>query len=721
MIMGNLHQDYLSGLLCIVFTGCIILCGRQATAQRFARTSIPAFDSLSFRIINPYQGAFRNKSLLSLNGGYTGYHYNYRSNIDTPYAEQDIAQHNITGQLQVTAAGVLPFRIKYWVRKSNSAIFRDIADVQVVFEGGTFRNSAQAAIKEQLLKLAAGLKDTLTEKLLELKRAGLAQVSRLLGAFTPQSLIEAQEILVVPDISFDPRLPDSANRRRADSVRQKAAWLLKTYADTKARYDAIKQDVDSLQHKYEENVKKIARYRQMVNGSWKEVTSIREWKYKLKEYELEGTTIPYKHAWISGVRNFSLGRSVADHSELTAKNISINGISFAYQSWYYLAVLAGTVNYRFRDFAVNRSNRSPQYMYLVRGGVGKLEDNHLILSYYSGRKQLFIPGANSNGLLTVSGITAEMQLRLNPHIWLTTEIARSASAGLRTDPSSSSGKFDLSDKTRRAIAARIYAYLPLTGTRLEGFYKHTGANFQSFSNFQTNAVVESWYIKAEQPVFKRMIRLAAAVRKNEFSNPFLVQSYRSNTIFKSITATVRVRRWPLLTAGYQPMSQLTVLNGQVAENRFQALTATLYYQYKIKDLPIASTAMLNRFYNTGADTGFVYYNASSFYLAQNFFFKAFTANVAVSITRNPSYSMQVLEGAIQPYIPRLGTVTLGVKIHNYNAILTRMGGYVNANVRIGKADMMNMGFESGYLPGFRQGLTRNTMASVQYTKYFKPR
>src|SRR5690606_1382549 len=133
--------------------------------------------------------------------------------------------------------------------------------------------------------------------------------------------------------------------------------------------------------------------------------------------------------------------------------------------------------------------------------------------------------------------------------------------------------------------------------RIEAKYKQTGPNYQSFSSFQTNSALKSWYIKADQYFLRNMIRISAAARSNDFSNPFVIQKYQSNTIFKSFNVAFRKRKWPSVSAGYMPMSQLTVIDDQIAENRFQSLNANLYHYYLVGNTKTASTAMFNKFYN----------------------------------------------------------------------------------------------------------------------------
>lgn len=683
------------------------------------KQSLPPKDSLIFDINHPFKKLLYTKPLLKITGGYVSYQFNYRSAIDTPYVEKDIAQHHITGNLFLTVAGHLPVRVTWWSRQSNSRVFRDITDVQASFDGAAFQHQLQSSLRQRLLAMAPSLKDSLTEKLYHLKKLQLSGLKeQLQGSFSPQSLVEANETLRVPRITWQPGVADSVNSRRADSLKKAAALLLDLYAKTKGEYDRLEKQVDSLKTEYEQNLRKIQQFKQLVTGKWEELIASREWKEKLQEYGMSNVEVPAKYRWLLGLRQFSVGRSVTNYSELTVKNTSVNGLNFEYNSWYYLAVAAGVVDYRYRDFVVNGANKKPQYLYLVRAGIGRLEKNYFILSAFRGEKQLFPSNGARLSSITVTGFSAEAKMQVNRTTYVIAEVAKSLAPDFRNNPSQGNTKFSLSDRSNQAYALKLYAYLPSTGTRLEGYYKHTGANFQSFSSFQTNAALESWSFKANQDFFKRRLRLSAAVRKNEFTNPFLPQDYKSNTVFKSLTATFKMRKWPVITVGYQPMSQLTALDSQVVENRFQVLNASAYHIYKINNLRTASTVVLNKFYNTNSDTGFVYYNATNVFWAQQFFFKAFTAQVAVSWTQNSGYRLAVMDEGIQLNLAKLGSVGFGVKINSLNDEVIKTGGYVNASLRVYKQDVITLSYEQGYLPGFNKGLIRNEMGTVQFVKSF---
>lgn len=681
--------------------------------------SSPRDSALRVDVSDPFRNLLHTRPALHISGGYTGYQFNYRSVIDTPYAEKDIFQHQLMGQLNMTVAGNFPLHINYRLRQSNSEFFRNTADVQVAFSGAEFRNNLQQSLRNRLLATASQLKDPGLEKLYGLKQKDLAGLDRVIRTrFNGQALIEANEVLKVPKMTWTFDLPDSVNLKREDSLKKEARQFLDQYVATKRTYDSIARQVDSLKKLYTSNLNKINRYRQFINGKWDELQSARQWRNKLHEYGIDSVEIPARYRWLLGIRNVSLGRSSVNYSELTAKNISVNGINVEYNSWYYLALTAGMVNYRFRDFVVNGERKQPQYLYMLRAGIGRLEKNYFILSGFRGQKQLFRTNAAGGSTIPVTGVSAESRWALNRNTWLTAEVASSMVPDYRNSGTGNDNKSSLSDKNNRAIALHVYSWVPVTASRIEAFYKKTGANYQSFSSNTSNTAMESWYIKAEQNLFKRKLRLTGALRKNEFTNPFIVQNYTSNSLFKSLTAAVRIRKLPTVTIGYQPMSQYTRAGDQVIENRFQTLNATLYHYYNVKQLRMATTGMLNKFYNNQSDTGYLYYNATNSYIAQQFIFSSFSAQVGASYTKNGNYTLQVLDGSIQPTIPKLGTVTLGIRINNLNHSLVRAGGYMNLNMKLFKSDRLYISYEHGYLPGNYGQLARNEMGMVQFIKTF---
>jgi len=659
---------------------------------------------------------------VGVRGGSISYQFNYWQNIDTPYFERNVAQHNLLGKLNFFVAGSLPFTFSYWVRRSNSSLYSDITDVQLSFNASELGNQVQSALRGRLLGIANNLRDSLSEQLLGIKIKKLAEAQQWLKhPMQMQRLIECNEILNVPQITYEPGLPDSVNARRTDSLQRLARLFLDLYNKSAGEIGKIQREVDSLEEVVKKSLAKVKQFRDMIQSRGFANETLGEWKNQMKEFGMGQLQIPAKYKWLMGIRQFSLGRSLVNHSELTAKNISVNGINFEYNSWYYLAVTAGMVDYRFRDFITSPFKKKPQFLFLGRVGIGRLDGTHFIASIYRGEKQLF-SGTNAGGsipTITVSGLSFETKWRITKTSWLSAEVAESITEDFRNNPPQPIQKFDFSNQSNKAWAFRLFSLQPKLGLRIDGMYKYTGANFHSFNSYQTSSALKAWYIKAEQSFWKKQIRINAALRSNDYFNPLIQQQYSSNTIFKTLTATLRRKKWPVLTIGYQPMSQLTKIGNQVLENRFQTLTASAYYLYKVDKRQAATTIVYNQFYNSIADSGYIYFNAINVNAYQNFFFKHFNANAGLSFTKNSSYELVLLDGSVQRNFARIGHLGFGVKINNYNRSLTKVGGYVQAGLRIARQDILSLQFERGWLPGMSKGLVQNDLGSIQFTKTFR--
>jgi hypothetical protein len=665
--------------------------------------------------------AFKNKPSFTFNGGVVNYNLFYRANIDTPYQEKDIVQHTANGYLGFTVAGSFPVKLSWLARKSNSVYFRDIYDVKAEFDAGAFRTGLVTGFRQQLLSAIDHYKDSLADKLYALKLTELNDLHRQLdNPFTLQKLVEMNEVIRIPALTYDASLPDSIARKQSDSVRQVAQQFMDMYQQRKEQLEKLRSTVDSLQEKMYVNARRVAQLKDAINGHYQDWASLKKLKANIREVTGEQVTIPAKYQWLMGVRQMGVGRNQLNYSELSAKNISLNGVNFEYNSWYYFAVSAGLVDYRFRDFTLKSLKKTPQYLYLLRLGIGQLEKNYFIFSFFQGQKQLYPTYNTDKGIqpITVTGLTAEAKWQINKTSYVVTEVGQSASPNLRQNPSSENKFWDFSDATNKAFAVKLYSYLPRSNSRIEAQYKFTGANYQSFTSFQTNSAHASWYVKAEQNFFKRKLKISASLRSNEFSNPFIVQAYKSNTIFKSVQAVFRKRNWPTLSLGYMPASQYVKLDNLLLESRFQTLNASVNHIYKLGLSRAATTVVFNKFYNTTSDSGFTYFNAVNFILSQNFFFTGFNATLGIMNTTNSIYRLNVLDGGVQLPVRDLFTIGVGGKVNNLNNETLKIGYYASAQVKLFKRDVLSIAYEKGYLTGSGNKLVRNDFLNIGFSKFF---
>ncbi len=655
---------------------------------------------------------FESGQFVKLNGGAITYNYNYRSNVDTPFAEKNLQQHNSYGNISLSVAG-LPFNINYLVRRSNSDYFQDINDVQVQFDAMQFRSNLLGKYNQLLQKSIDIQQDSLANfnlnKYLDSYR-GLN--SWLNDPFTLQKLSEYKELMAVPQISYTPGLPDSVNQKKAAEVSASADAFVKQYYTRKKEAGLLKHAIDSVKQSYKIITDAFDKEKKRINA----FTSQRGNNIR---YNGSDSIIPAKYRWLFNIKKFGLGRNQLNYSELTSKNMSLTGVNFEYNSWYYAAFAAGTVDYRFRDFAVNSTRRIPQYMTLVRLGIGQLAGSHLITSFYRGRKQLYAISGGIKGLsaIDISGLSLEGKWRFSQNHFIVVEGAQSVAPDFRTDPVTN-GKFSFKDKSNKALSVKYHLYVPKTFSRLEGAYKFTGANFQSFSSFQTNAEIISWSIKADQYILKRKIKVALAVKKNEFSNPYLTQAYSNNTIFKSIQLTYRHRKHPVISAGYAPISQVTVVDSQLIENMFYTLNASVSHNYKIGIRKASSSFIYNKFFNNQKDTSFLYYQAENFFFSQSISFSSYVMNLSVSHSNNPSFKLSVIDAGIIFNAFKNGAIGFGVKVNEFSEANTKTGLYGSIRLNIRRLGSLAMQYNNGFIPGRNSQLVSNEIMNVAFTRSF---
>jgi hypothetical protein len=192
-------------------------------------------------------------------------------------------------------------------------------------------------------------------------------------------------------------------------------------------------------------------------------------------------------------------------------------------------------------------------------------------------------------------------------------------------------------------------------------------------------------------------------------------------VFKSIGLTFHKRAWPTLSAAYMPMSQLTMVGSQLEESRFQTFNGSISHFYKLGQRQAATNIVYTKFFNSSADTGFIYYNSANLYLSQSIFFRDFTATVALSHSESTGYRYDVLEGNVDVPLTKSASLGMGVKLNRLNQSLTGVGGFTRVNMIISPRDKLYIQAEKGYLPGSGTAarLVPNVIGTIQYMRIFK--
>jgi hypothetical protein len=743
-----------------------LLAGVQATyAQMQRSTTIPSADGHSYIVVFPrgIQQSSGNvsylltpdtglltpphphaqpyiapaaKPWLTVHGNVM-YDFYYQSGVDTPYQQKDIYQHTVQTYLDITVKDQYPVRVGFTTSKGNSTLFRDITGVNLQYTNRDFKNML-------LDKLQRYYETQLTERSKELQQqkavldAKIKQVNELSSWLSSpaqlQRLVEARERALYPHpkdttLHLDslPVLPDlNTAMRWKGSLQLPETPHADTSNNIEAEYTAKTKQLDSLQQQLSAL---DAAYRKNLNtqqgvdpmSKLMNTHSNKEFSDQLGTMSLPDSVLPKGYKNMLAIRSFGIGRTMADYSELTAKGISINGLQAEYNPSYYVAIATGVIDYRFRDYILNNGSQPKQYLNLVRFGEGMKEGNHLYFTYYFGQKQLYnlnTSDSTANQNNHIMGMSLEGRWQLAKTTFLTGEVAKSSLPYYQQEDGK--GLFKFGDHSNEAYSVSATSVIPRSGTKLNANYKVMGASFQSFSLYTTGSAQTAWSVRVDQPFFKQQLLLSASVRKNDYTSQYQQADYGSNTVFKSLQATLRIKKWPVLTLGYFPSSQLTKLSdNSYLENVFYTLVGSLSHYYKYKSITMNTTLSYTRFYNRQTDSSFVYFNTKNILLNHAMFFGRLTVQGTASAALNSDYALYGADGNAMYKFNRWLDAGGGLKYSLQTVYDIRQLGYTgNLRLNIPKLGQIELMADKGFIPGAEKKLVSNNTGRITYTKIF---
>ena len=650
---------------------------------------------------------------LHVDGASVNYQYNYRSGMDTPIVEKSIGQHLISGTMDLTIAKSIPIRVYYFERQSNSSYFKDFRDVKIELNTYQYQRLKQNAFRGHLATIAQKLIDPFTKYARDASLKSFEDSKSWLNySNNRKKLIDAKELVMASDML------DSIPGVNRDSILQSAKSFIALYEKVKHQNEVYHDLYDSLDHAYVLAKKRIQQFNQLSNGNLGDAKNREDIEKFAKQHGIYDKELSRMSDRLFAIRTFAIGRTMPNQSNLTLKNTNVKGIDFAYnKNNLILAVAAGSIDFRIRDFVYNGQRRLPQYVYSVKTGYGRLEGNNLVVTYYEGKKQLYT-GMGISSSQPIKGVSISTQFLLGKNLRFGAEVAQSAAQSAYV-PSAGKPVFDMKDKNSSAYFFQVKGYFPNTGTRFDGFYQHMGINFQSFTNYRVNAASDSWAVKGEQNLWKRQIQIVAALKKNDYSNPLVLQRYEANTIFKNLSVSFRRRHWPSITLGYMPSSQLTIVDSMVYESHYQVLNASSTYQYKIGTAASTTSVAVNRFFNHAQDTGFLYYNSTNLFFSQSLKFLFFSTVLNATHTDNGIYKLDIWDEGIYFNLFKPALIGFGVKVFHLNVEpSSEVGYYLNGRWDLKRMGQVNFWLERSYLPNMSHGLNKNELYNIGYTKYF---
>lgn len=681
-------------------------------SRKLTRLFIPDSSfKTSVTALKPSLPALSSKPFFKPEGGYLNYNWNYRSGVDSSVSWNNVSQHLVSIGFRAVFAQTLPVMITYVERQSNSVYFKDFRDIRIDVDVQRYRQLRQVKALRSLTGYTEKLQDPLLPHAMNAADIKSNQFKDLVNdPGVVQKLIRSRETLVRKDF------PDTSAIYR-DSVVAKAKQFIAFYDTLQMNQKKYEHLADSLKEAYQYSQKRIRRANQLLKGKSLSTAGLDE---LTALYGKNDPGIKELREANSGLRSLAVGRTLPDYSSLTVQNVNVNGISVEYgRNNFYMAAAAGIVDFRIRDFFYRQQKPPRQYLYTARAGYGTKEKDIIILTYFRGRKQLF-GGSFSNKAADIQGVSVAGQFFIYKGIKLHGELAQSGIPYV-TDPNSitpSKPAIRLNDHSQRAYSIGINAYIPETQSTAEGYYRHTGLNYQSFNSFQYNAAANSWALGFTQSLWKRQLTIRANFRKNDFVNPLVLQRYNANTVYKNLTVTFSKIKWPTVSVGYLPASQYTAVGNQVYENHYQSFTVTLHHQYKIGLAKGSSLVLYSRFYNDSRDTGLIYYNSSNIFWGQEFQFTLYSATLNISRMKNGDHDLIVMEEGVSTNLFRKINAGFAIKINNLNKLITKVGFNANTRINLKNIGELNVWMEQSYLPSSQKDLFRYESYNIGLTRYF---
>lgn len=699
--------------------------------------------------------------------GNISYEYFYRSKIDTPINQQNFQQHTERVYLDVLVKEKYPLKVNFTSRQSNSPFFKNFIDLNFNFDKYTYNRNIKQQILDKLKAQFPTYKfSDLSQVETELKKSKEAYTKTkawLEDPATLQKIIEERERIYYQQIkakedslralsqnnsnSFEDdfkkvpypkkKITDSLEfvksnindkkeyllsgaKSKADSLSAPFAIL---YEKKKGQLDSLEQAVASYTKRADSIKKNVQKDVAGIKQKIYKATSEKELRQLAKDNGIDLDKRSNLEKQLAAIKTFSIGRSVLNYTELTAQNITVTGINVEYNPSYYLAFAAGKIDYRFRDFFNRSISRNNQYIVMGRVGVGDRERNALIFSYFTGRKSNSNYGFSDSIKNTVNiiGYSVEAIHKKDENTMLSAEFAKSTKpvTGNLQSNKQTGVLVKFNDQTNTGINIKAKTIIPETNTKLSGFFRKTGENFQSFSLFSYNTDQTAWLARADQSFLKNKITLIGMLRRNDFTNPFTDKTYKTSTVFKSIQLNVRFPKYPSLSVGYYPGTQLFLIDKEkIRESAYYILNGSIVYSYFFKGLAMNSSVVYNKYINEATDSGFVAYKGTNYYASQSVFIKKMQLQGGYANTVQPLLKYYTLETSGNYELKSWLKVGVGLKYNKVNDGDSYWGESMQLRTDFKKLGGFQLQYEKSFLPTITQTLYPVEIGRVSYYKNF---
>lgn len=402
--------------------------------------------------------------------------------------------------------------------------------------------------------------------------------------------------------------------------------------------------------------------------------------------------------------NIRLGKFLLNNSELTVTNIFLHGASIKYGDEKFVMLSGGVYDFAFRQmFNFRDQRRSLPRTTVFAVKFGKTDGQNLsAATFYTGKK--IKRGSVNDELETVAGVALERKFYFSPNFSFDVEVAKSTT--LRNSPSDKDrgtlkdlfGTF--SSKTIGVYSA-LNAYLPKTKTDIELGYRYWGQQFQSFNANQYFNPQNNFSGRLSQSLFKRRLSVSAGAKYTDFKSYGIASNMKTRTVFASFSSVLRIKRLPIISAGYYPGSQLYWFDqNRLYEYYYYIFNTSISHYFTPGRVPMQVVLTYTRFLNNYKDS---VVQAPQYYY--NLFWTAWKDKFSYSMNLSRSVTDQnrlhTIEGGLN-YTGRI--IKLGGSVKwNLMRAETGIGYSFNTGISVKKIGTINFIYDRSFLPD-RTGL-----------------
>lgn len=701
----------------------------QREWKKISSLKIPSTDSIGKMILSKFSPSIpslKERPFLQTGGGQLQYGFIFNNHIDSPYTENNVYQHQLQLSMQFNIARTVPITVYATVRRTNSEFFRDIYELRADLDLDAMKRNATTQWLEQLgKKNSATAVQEATGYLNHYKKMLSSTGQWLQQESWKQKFRDYLGIVNDPSIIRDSLLKDPALLQKQEETIAKAKKFVAYYQHADSLFRHYRNKADSIEQRIQQYRQTAEHYRLLLNRVTSGSLNAGELEAFAAQHGLSRNELAGKMSGLLSHNRLSLGRSIATPSALITNNTRINGVHFEHYNRFYYAVDAGLVDFAIRDYISVKQKKLPkEYMASVKLGVGRPQQNHLFISWFTGRKRDFSGPRNTDGSVRtspISGVGTGGRLNIiNQSSYITWEAAHALkSLPLNSDPANTQIKAGLLGRASKSIASGLRINLPRTSTVVEGWYKYFGAGYQSFANSRITGNQNQWGVKASQKLFKKRLKMEGSVKTYEFNNQYNFADINAQTVVKSFSLSWKQRKMPSVYIGYMPLSQV-VKNGSIfRENTYQVLNATVSHQYKIGIRKTVAALAVTKFMNKPADTAYSFYNSTSVYYQQQIYFLMYTGNFGVNYNRNGLVQWTILEGGATAPFGRRCSFSLNGKVISINNREVKTGWNGSAFIRVFNSDYIQAAYQRNFIPVSSNRFTTAGFFSLQFYKTFK--